>query len=314
MLTLGDQWILLILQQAFLNRARRFSQWRDVLGISDSVLANRLKELTAADILAPASYRDGHRQRDEYLLTQRGLDLWPLLVCMWTWEEQWVTLSDSELWLEHLPCHASTVPLLMCGHCNAFPVSARDTETIDLAGGPLTGGPRLRHHRRASRSLDTNQVLAYDAQTLAILGDRWSTLILGAAFLGATTFAMFRDKLAVAPSILSERLKVFLDQGILTVVPGSDRRVRHYRLTPKGFAFFPVLAFMWDWADQHLSTDDGPHDLRIVHRACGERLKPRLACSACHQPIGRREVQFHDRSDRARLVRPLDGGGSTLGD
>src|SRR4029077_18101381 len=74
---LADSWTLLILQRAFLG-VRRFAGWRDALGISDSVLAGRLREMTAACLLEARPYRDGGRPRSEYRLTPRGLDLWSL--------------------------------------------------------------------------------------------------------------------------------------------------------------------------------------------------------------------------------------------
>lgn len=314
MLTLGDRWVLLILQQAFLNHARRFGQWRDTLGISESVLTDRLRELTAAGILTTAQYREGHRGHDEYLLTPRGIDLWSLLVCMWTWEGQWVTPRADDLWLEHLRCHGSVTPMLGCGECGAFPVSARDTETVDRSRGAILGGTRRRHHRRTSRPLDPRQALVYDAQTLAILGDRWSTLVLGAAFTGASTFATFRDRLGIAPSVLSERLRTFVSHGILDLGRKLDRRSRSYRLTAKGQAFFPVLAVMWDWAEAHTATPDGPRDLLITHRAGAHRLRPRLVCNACHEPLERPELRFHDRHDRRRPTDALPEGGLALGD
>lgn len=313
MVILGDQWVLLILQHAFLNGSRRFMQWHDLLGVSESVLAHRLKEMTEAGIFRMATYHDGHRRRQEYLLTQRGLDLWSLLVCMWTWEEQWVTRSESRLWLEHLTCHGSTMPLLRCAHCGSFPVSARATDTDEPSGELVPGLHRLRRHRRATRSLDPDEVLSYDTQTLAILGDRWSTLVLGASFMGASTFSEFQRRLGVAPSILSDRLKLFIESDIFSVEPDDDRRRRRYRLTPKGLAFFPVLAVMWDWADRHLGDADVGQHLTITHRACGQRLEPTLACSACHEPIARRTVRFHDRSDHPRFASVTDEPGASPG-
>ena len=65
MVILGDQWVLLILQHAFLNGSRRFMQWHDDLGVSESVLADRLRELTEAGIFRMATYHYGHRRRQE---------------------------------------------------------------------------------------------------------------------------------------------------------------------------------------------------------------------------------------------------------
>ena len=59
LLVLGDQWNLLILQQAFLNHVRRFGDWRDALAMSESVLAGRLKELVAAGMFEPVALQIG---------------------------------------------------------------------------------------------------------------------------------------------------------------------------------------------------------------------------------------------------------------
>src|SRR5258708_1470535 len=75
LLALGDQWTLLILQRAFVMRIRRFVDWRDELGVSESVLAARLKEMVAGDLLHPSQYWAG-RMRYEYRLTGRALELW----------------------------------------------------------------------------------------------------------------------------------------------------------------------------------------------------------------------------------------------
>ena len=86
LLAVGDQWTLLILQRALLGRARRFADWRDDLHIAESVLASRLKEMIARDLLVPKSYTANGRTRPEYMLSPRAIDLWPMFVAIWSWE------------------------------------------------------------------------------------------------------------------------------------------------------------------------------------------------------------------------------------
>ena len=127
---LADSWTLLILQRAFLG-VRRFAGWRDALGISDSVLAGRLREMTAACLLEARPYREGGRTRSEYRLTPRGLDLWSLLVAIWWWERTWVPRE---------------VPLPELWHgAHRCPVSAG-------LRGVRSGGDGPRHEHRAARS------------------------------------------------------------------------------------------------------------------------------------------------------------------
>jgi DNA-binding HxlR family transcriptional regulator len=80
---LSDRWVLLILQRAFLHHVRTYAEWRDVLAISDSMLASRLKELVAQGVLARVTHKNG-RARHEYRLTPRGLDVWSLLVAIYS--------------------------------------------------------------------------------------------------------------------------------------------------------------------------------------------------------------------------------------
>ena len=84
--TIGDRWALLILRHATLG-VSRFDDFRDLLGISDSTLANRLAKLVAAGIFVKVPYRDDRRTRYEYRLTEAGADLLPVLHALANWGE-----------------------------------------------------------------------------------------------------------------------------------------------------------------------------------------------------------------------------------
>ncbi|MEO3859417.1 helix-turn-helix domain-containing protein [Acrocarpospora sp. B8E8] len=276
---LGDRWVLLILQRAFLLRVRTFAGWRDELRISESVLASRLKELLAHGIFTTAAYRNG-RTRYEYRLTERGLDLWSLLVAIYSWERAWTDRPQPPL--IHDICGNETRAYLACGVCREA-MTARDTRTVR---GPLATFARVglpRQHRRTLAS--RTDFIGYCPDAMEILGDRWSTSVLAAAFLGSRRFGDFQAELGIAPSVLTDRLRRFVELGVFQLIGG------HYRLTERGLAFFQVFAFLVTWAQRELPAPPGS-ELTITHHSCGAALTPVLLCTACGDTLERREVHF----------------------
>ncbi|HEY5856962.1 MAG TPA: helix-turn-helix domain-containing protein [Aldersonia sp.] len=86
---IGEKWSLLVLREAF-NGVRRFEDMRRHLGVSESVLADRLRTLVAAGVLRTVPYRaPGQRARSEYRLTAKGLDLYPVLIALLQWGDRY---------------------------------------------------------------------------------------------------------------------------------------------------------------------------------------------------------------------------------
>ena len=105
------------------------------------------------------------------------------------------------------------------------------------------------------------------ARSLGVLGERWTFLILREAFLGATRFAEFRDRLGVAPDVLSERLATLVEYGVMEREPYREPGARSrsaYRLTPAGRELQVVLSALQQWGDEHLPRPEGPSMLRRV--------------------------------------------------
>jgi DNA-binding HxlR family transcriptional regulator len=105
------------------------------------------------------------------------------------------------------------------------------------------------------------------ARSLGVLGERWTLLILREAFLGATRFAEFRDRLAVAPDVLSDRLATLTEYGVLQRQPYREPGARArfaYQLTPAGEELRVVLGALQQWGDLHLPRPEGPSRLRRV--------------------------------------------------
>ncbi|MDN5766166.1 MAG: helix-turn-helix transcriptional regulator [Humibacillus sp.] len=291
LLTLGDQWNLMILHSAFLHHSRRFAQWVERLGISESVLADRIRELVAAGILESVPYRTRTRAREEYWLTESGLALWSVLVSIWAWDETWAPgRATDPVRLVHRDCDGAALPLLACAACGVRDVTARDTWTETLSAEAVVAGSRRRHHRKTSRRpLDV--AASFDPQTLDILGDRWSTLLLATALLGARRFSDFRERLGIAQSVLSGRLRLFVDHGVFEAQPTPGQRGHEYRLTQKGLDFFGVFTQLVAWSRAGHSPGRGD-DLIIYHRACGYEFVPLLLCGACQQPLTRPSIRF----------------------
>jgi DNA-binding HxlR family transcriptional regulator len=104
-------------------------------------------------------------------------------------------------------------------------------------------------------------------RALGVLGERWTFLILREAFFGVTRFADFRDRLGVAPDVLTDRLATLVQYGVMERVPYREPGTRSrfgYQLTPAGRELQVVLSSLQQWGDQHLPRDEGPSMLRRV--------------------------------------------------
>jgi len=89
----------------------------------------------------------------------------------------------------------------------------------------------------------------------ALLGKRWSGLIVGTLLDGPARFSeLVRRVPGVSERMLSERLGELVEAGLIArqVDPGPPVSVT-YRLTPTGEALRPALAALEDWATEHLA-------------------------------------------------------------
>jgi DNA-binding HxlR family transcriptional regulator len=98
-------------------------------------------------------------------------------------------------------------------------------------------------------------------RSLAVVGDRWSLLILRDAHAGITRFAEFQAQLGVATNILAVRLDKLVAAGVLEKHeyrdPGERARPE-YRLTAAGFDLCVVLGALQQWGDTYLPLPGGP--------------------------------------------------------
>ncbi len=128
------------------------------------------------------------------------------------------------------------------------------------------------------------------ARTLAVLGDRWTLLILRNAFLGVRRFDAFQAQLGVTRHVLAERLARLVDEGVFEKRPYQDKPPRHeYRLTEKGRDLHSILLALTAWGDRWKDEGAGPPVL-LRHRRCGKLIRPVMVCSECGEPLDPREI------------------------
>jgi DNA-binding HxlR family transcriptional regulator len=89
---IGDWWSLLIIRDAF-DGVTRFNEFQKGLGVSKGILATRLQNLTALGILETAPAADGSAYQ-EYILTSKGRDLFPVVVGLRQWGEDYCFAAD----------------------------------------------------------------------------------------------------------------------------------------------------------------------------------------------------------------------------
>lgn len=88
----GSWWSLLIIRDAMMG-ARRFKHFERSLGIAKNTLSIRLSQLVEANILEKVSASDGTAV-DEYLLTERGRELAPVMIALSQWGDKWVPHNE----------------------------------------------------------------------------------------------------------------------------------------------------------------------------------------------------------------------------
>jgi DNA-binding HxlR family transcriptional regulator len=130
------------------------------------------------------------------------------------------------------------------------------------------------------------------AQTLEVVGEWWTLLIVRDAFQGVRRFEEFQRDLGVARNVLTERLQRLVDHGILERRLYQDRPARYeYRLTDKGLDLYPILISLMNWGDRWAPSDDGPPVI-LTHKDCGHDTTPLLTCPNCLKPVAARDMQF----------------------
>ncbi len=111
----GERWSLLIVRDVMLGM-RRFDELQADLGVARNVLQTRLTRLLEHGVLRKRLYQE-RPARYEYLLTEKGLDLWPTIVSLLQWGDKYAAPSGPPVVLEHRGCGGTIDVHRICSAC-----------------------------------------------------------------------------------------------------------------------------------------------------------------------------------------------------
>src|SRR5260370_6870226 len=130
---IGDPWTPLLLRDAMFG-VRRFEDFHRYQGIGRNTLSSRLRRLVEAGVLETRLYQD-YPPRKEYLLTDKGRELFGVVAAMLAWGERWLGDGAGELVeVHHVPCGHGVRAESVCSCCG---------EPLAVAAFPLLLGPRF---------------------------------------------------------------------------------------------------------------------------------------------------------------------------
>jgi len=135
---LGERQTFLVLREAF-NGVRRFAVIQSRTGMPRQVLTDRLARLVDEGLLRKVPYRDsGQRSRNEYRLTGKGLDLYPVLVALMAWGDRYAAGPEGpQVLLQHRDCGEPVELQLSCRAGHVLD-SAREVTAVPGTGARKT--------------------------------------------------------------------------------------------------------------------------------------------------------------------------------
>jgi DNA-binding HxlR family transcriptional regulator len=122
------------------------------------------------------------------------------------------------------------------------------------------------------------------AGALAVVGERWTLLVLREVLLGRRRFREIQRQTGVATNILTDRLATLVDHGVLVRERSDDQpETSEYVPTRKALDVQPVLAALMQWGDRYVNGERAPRVM--VDTTCGHDADPFLTCAHCGQRV-----------------------------
>jgi len=144
----GERWSLLIVRDVFLG-LRRFDQIQANLGIARNVLQARLQKLIDQGVLERTLYQE-RPPRHEYRLTEKGVDLWPIVVSLMQWGDRHTPPPDGPaVVLEHRGCGGRVDEHRICERCGTR-LSAYESRALPGPGAAPDHPLLARGHARVA--------------------------------------------------------------------------------------------------------------------------------------------------------------------
>ena len=141
-------------------------------------------------------------------------------------------------------------------------------------------------------------ILDYDTENctigaaLAIVGEKWTFLVLREAFNGVRRFDDIRRRTRAPRQILSDRLARLVAEGLLRKVPyreAGQRARSEYQLTEKGLALYPLIIALLEWGNTYAVRAEAPL-VESTHRDCRAPVQLEVRCAEGHQVASARDV------------------------
>jgi DNA-binding HxlR family transcriptional regulator len=131
---IGEKWTLLLIRDAA-NGVHRFDEFRRHVGLSEAVLADRLRTLVSNGIFSTREYQAaGQRKRLEYRLSAKGWDLYPALIAIMQWGDKHLADEGGPVRIvEHKECGHPVHAVVRCTH-DGKEVGPGDTRGVDGPG------------------------------------------------------------------------------------------------------------------------------------------------------------------------------------
>jgi DNA-binding HxlR family transcriptional regulator len=127
---IGERWTILILRDVFVG-IRRFEELQRHLGVARNILQARLERLVEHGVLVKRPYQE-RPVRQEYRLTEKGADLWPVLVSLLQWGDRYAIAGERPMILQHRGCGGELNDRRRCTGCGA---DVTVTEALALQTG-----------------------------------------------------------------------------------------------------------------------------------------------------------------------------------
>ncbi len=146
---IGDPWTIMIIKELFLGQ-KRFDDIQMYTGMSPHLLSVRMKKLEKHRIVQRRAYQQ-RPTRYEYRLTEKGIDLWPILVAFKDWSARWSKWPQGEpLSIRHKACGHVTALRVVCSHCGE-PINARDVRQ-EMSTAMVKERTRMAKHAAAKKA------------------------------------------------------------------------------------------------------------------------------------------------------------------
>jgi len=278
---ISDAWSFLTLREVFFG-VHRFEEFQSNLEIPRATLTSRLKRLVAEGILKKVPYSE-HGSRYAYHFTRKGIELYPVMVALLKWGDDWLLREgeDPPLALYHKICGHWTTPQIVCSECTGL-IDARQVTHRPGPGAGWDAEVSQQRNRRSSKPSEFRKSRNCSVgRSLSVIGDRWTFMVMRETFFRVRRYDDFLANLGIATNILSNRLQQLVADGLLRKELYQERPERYeYRQTPQGTDLFGACIVMIAWADKWLSGNEGI-PLILTHETCERDFSAKVVCGEC---------------------------------